>query len=93
MPAIAVAQSYFQGVILHSRRTRSITESVGMFLVVVALLLIGGVLWGAVAGLYFALGAFTTGEFLRVVWLWSRSRQARRHLRERDSAAGGATLP
>ena len=63
MPAIAVVQSYFQGVILHSRRTRGITESVALFLAVVALLLVGGVLWGAVTGLYFALGAFAAGEF------------------------------
>ncbi len=84
MPAIAVAQSYCQGVILHSRRTRSITESVSMFLVVAALLLIGGAAWSAVTGLYFAVGAFTLAEFIRTVWLWLRSRPARRHLRERD---------
>ena len=32
MPALAVIQSYFQGVVLYSRRTRSITESVSIFL-------------------------------------------------------------
>ena len=85
MPTIAVAQSYFQGVILNSRRTRSIPESVGMFLVVVGLALIAGVAWGAVTGLYFALGAFTLGEVLRTFWLWLRSRPARAALRDRDA--------
>jgi len=85
MPAIAVAQSYFQGVILHSRRTRSITESVAMFLGLVTVFLIAGVLWGAVAGLYLALSAFVAGELVRTFWLWLRSRSARRYLRERDA--------
>jgi hypothetical protein len=86
MPAMAVIQSYFQGVILHGRQTRSITESVGMFLAVIAMILVGGVLWGAVTGLYVALSAFVVGELLRTFWLWLRSRPARRHLHERDAA-------
>jgi len=80
MPAIAVAESYFQGAILYSRRTRSITESVGMFLGLATLILLGGVLWGAVTGLYVALFAFLVGELLRTFWLWLRSRAVRRDL-------------
>jgi hypothetical protein len=87
MPALAVAQSYFQGVILHSRRTRSVTESVGMFLAVATMILVGGVLWGAVTGIYLTLGAFVVGELLRTFWLWLRSRPARRHLNGRGAAA------
>ncbi len=87
MPALAVAQSYFQGVILHSRRTRSVTESVLIFLGVTTVFLVTGVLWGAVQGLYLTVGAFTTGEALRTGWLWLRSSRARRTLRERDAAA------
>lgn len=86
LPAVAVAQSYFQGVILHSRRTRSITESVAIFLGVTGVLLLGGVLWGAVTGLYYAAAAFTGGELLRIAWLGVRSRAPRRYLRERDEA-------
>jgi hypothetical protein len=85
MPAFAVAQSHFQGVILHSRRTRSITESVAIFLVLATILLVVGVLWGALTGLYFTLLAFLAGEFLRIFWLWLRSRPPRRRLRERDA--------
>jgi hypothetical protein len=86
MPAIAVAQSYFQGMILHSRRTRSITEAVLVFLGVVTAALIAGVLWGGAVGLYVALAAFTFGEFVRTCWLSRRSRHARRAVRERDLA-------
>ena len=93
MPAMAVVQSYFQGVILHSRRTRSVTESVGMFLALVIAILVGGVLWGAVTGIYLALGAFVAGELLRTFWLWLRSRLARRLLNERDAATSGPASP
>jgi len=50
---------------------------VGLFLAVVTVVLIGGVLWGAVIGLYFAIAAFTFGELLRTAWLGWRSREAR----------------
>jgi hypothetical protein len=85
MPALAVIQSYFQGVVLHSRRTRSITESVLIFLGVVAAVLVAGVLWGGAAGLYVTVVAWTAGELLRTSWLWLRSRPARIDLRARDA--------
>jgi hypothetical protein len=89
MPALAVAQSYFQGVILHSRRTKSITESVAMFLVLATVLLIVGLFWGALTGIYFTLLVFLAGEFRRIFWLWLRSRRARQYLRERDAGEYG----
>ena len=85
-PALAVVQSYFQGVVLHSRQTRSITESVAMFLGVVMLILVAGVVWGAVAGLYVTTLSWTAGEVVRTLWLWLRSGRARRQLNARDSA-------
>ena len=86
MPAIAVWQSYFQGIILHSRRTRSITESVLIFLGVATVALVAGVIWGGVTGLYLTLGAFVVGELIRTCWLALRSRGARSALRERDAS-------
>jgi hypothetical protein len=85
LPALTVAQSYLQGVILHSRHTRAITESVGLFLVLASILLVAGAIWGTITGIYYALLSFTLGEFLRTFWLWLRSRQARRYLRTRDA--------
>ncbi len=86
MPAIAVPQSYYQGTTLNSRRTRSIPDSVGLFLFVSAVILLAGMLWGVVTGLYVALGAFTLGEFLRTFWLWLRSQEVHRHPQEWESA-------
>jgi len=85
LPALTVLQSYLQGVILHSRHTRAITESVGLFLALSASLLVVGAIWGTVAGVYFTLLAFTCGEVLRTLWLWMRSGPARHRLRARDS--------
>ena len=90
MPAIAVFQSYFQGIMLHSRRTRSITESVAIFLGVAAVALVAGVVWGGATGLYVTMAAFVLGELVRTFWLWLRSRGARRELRERDAAVWAA---
>ncbi len=92
-PALAVIQSYFQGVVLHSRHTRSITESVAAFLAVVALTLFAGVLWGAVTGLYVSVLAWTAGEALRTIWLWTRSAAARSQLHLRDASEPAAAQP
>jgi hypothetical protein len=90
MPAVSVLQSYFQGTLLHSRQTRSITESVAIFLTVASLALLGGVLWGKTTGLYLSMTAFVVGEIIRTGWLWLRSRHARADLRDRDAAAWAA---
>jgi len=87
MPALAVAQSYFQGLILYGRHTRSVTESVALSLVVISLALTLGVLYGALTGIYVAIGALVVGDGLRTVWLWARSRAIRARLRARDDLA------
>jgi hypothetical protein len=87
MPTIAVLQSWYQGVILHSGRTRGIIESVLLFTVVIASFLGAGVIWGIFTGIYVAAGTFTLGDVVRTVWLRIRSRSARRSLAARDSEA------
>ncbi len=76
MPALTALQSWFQGVILHSRRTRGITESVVIFLAVSAIVLVGGIAWGKVAGLYVSLAGLVTATLAQTVWLWWRARPA-----------------
>jgi hypothetical protein len=88
MPALAVVESYYQGLILYGRRTRSITESVAIFLGVVALTLFGAVLWGAMTGLYVAVAAMVVGELLRTWWLWLRSRTLRARMNAQDLSEG-----
>jgi Na+-driven multidrug efflux pump len=77
LPAIAVLISWFQGVLLNARRTRSVTQAVIVGLVVISMVLTVGVIWGEVVGLYVGWIAFSLGMIAQVTWLWRRSRRLR----------------
>lgn len=86
MSGLSVLQSWFQGTIMHGRKTRGITESVVVFMVAC-----GGALWAGVAlsripGLYVGLFAFTFGTALQTLWLWQRSQPTMQAMKERDTA-------
>jgi hypothetical protein len=85
LPALSVAQSWYQGVALHSRRTRIITESMILYLVVMVGLLMAGVAWGRTAGLYVAIAALVISSVLQVTWLALRARPALADLWRRDA--------
>ncbi|HED04289.1 MAG TPA: hypothetical protein ENI60_05940 [Candidatus Fraserbacteria bacterium] len=74
MPALSTLQNWYQGLIVHSRRTRGITESIVIALAVTVGLLWAGVTWGTFPGLYVGLAAFVSGNLIQVLWLWQRSR-------------------
>jgi len=74
LPGLNVLQSWFQGTIVHSRRTRGITEAVLISLLTTCVILIAGVLWGQTIGLFVGLFAFSVGAVAQNVWLWIRSR-------------------
>ncbi len=86
MPALAVLQSWYQGSILHSHKTRGITEAVIIFLFVNIITLTIGVLWGQVTGLYIGLVSFMLSTLVQTGWLWFRSRPAIRAVNQRDAA-------
>jgi hypothetical protein len=90
MPGLSVFQSWYQGLILHGRRTRGISEAVVVFLVVCSGLLWAGVNWAETAGLYIGLAAFVIATLVQTIWLWIRSRPAEQRVEERDAyqAAG-----
>ncbi len=75
LPAISVLISGFQGVLLNARRTRSVTESVLVGLILISIVLVIGVIWGQVVGLYVGWLAFSLGMTGQVIWLWWRSRR------------------
>ena len=76
LPAINVLISWFQGVLLNARRTRAVTESVAVGLIVISIVLTIGVIWGQVIGLYVGWLAFSLGMTGQVIWLWWRSRSS-----------------
>jgi len=85
MPVLAVLQSWYQGVILHSRQTRSVTEAVAVYLVSNAVLLGMGVAWGKAAGLGVALAAMGLSMALQTAWLGWRSRPMLRQVAAREA--------
>jgi len=90
MPFFSALQAWFQGKILHSRRTRGITESVALYLVVSA----GLMFWGTKAlswtGLYVGLSAVVAGSAVQIFWMWVRSRGLRPVAVEDDGIGLGA---
>lgn len=88
LPGLNVLQSWYQGVILHSRRTRGITEALVVFLATTAAILWVGVEWGEIRGLYVGLVAFVVGSLAQVGWLWIRSRPAIRAAETASTSEG-----
>ncbi|HVR36211.1 MAG TPA: hypothetical protein VMS21_10220, partial [Methylomirabilota bacterium] len=84
LPALTVWLSWYQGILLQSHRTRAITESVVLFLVICVAVLAAGVMWGTVSGLYVGMVALTLGAFAQGLWQGVRSREVRRALARRD---------
>ena len=77
-PAFMVMQHWFQGIILHSKRTKAITEAIAIALVVTSVALIVGVSLGNITGIYVGVAAFTLGTTVQIFWLWYRSRGIRK---------------
>ncbi len=86
LPGLRALQSWYQGVITYSRHTRGITESVVIFLLTSGAILVVGVIWGQITGLYVGIVAFVAGFFMQTVWLWQRSRRTIQAVHIRDTA-------
>jgi hypothetical protein len=85
LPALTVLQSWYQGALLHGRRTRGITESVAVYLITSALVLGFGIAWGGAAGLYIGVIAISASVATQTVWLWWRSRPVLKQISEEES--------
>lgn len=83
LPATQVALSWYQGLLVHRRKTRAITEAVALyFLVSWGLLQLGITLAGrgdyTLPGLYWTVATFSLAAVIQTVWLHYRSRGARK---------------
>lgn len=90
IPGSNVLQSWYQGALVHKRRTRGITEAMGVFLITSSAVFWAGVARGQMVGLYVGLLAFSVASLTQTVWLWYRSRPVMQSLATRD--AGGLPL-
>jgi hypothetical protein len=77
LPGLTVAHSLYQGYLVHIGRTRGVTESVVLFLVVFCAALYVGVTADRWNGLIVAMTAFTAGSAVQAFWLWFRVRRLR----------------
>lgn len=87
IPASGVLQNWYVGYLVHARRTRHITESMVLYLVVATAILGAGVAWQRLPGLYVALAAFSIGNLSQLAWVWWTARDGMRALREAEAAA------
>jgi hypothetical protein len=84
LPAMSVLQSWFQGAILYSKRTRGLTESMGVYLSINVGILLAGVAWGKTTGFYVGWLALMAATLAQTAWLWLRSREAIQQVTLRD---------
>lgn len=84
LPALSVLQSWYQGALLYGRRTRGVSESVMVYLAVVAALLIAGATWGGAIGLYVGLAAMTMSMAAQTAWLAWHAAPVLAEIRRRD---------
>ena len=85
MPLMSVLQSWYQGTILYSGKTKGIPESMAIFLVTVLIILGVGVALGKYVGLYVGLIGFSMANITQTFWLWVRSRPIMRKVNQRDN--------
>jgi hypothetical protein len=84
MAATSALQSWFQGAILFSRKTRGIPESTSIFLLTAVVILGFGISFGRITGLYVGMIAFSIANITQTLWLWNRSKKVRTFVSERD---------
>jgi hypothetical protein len=80
MPALSVLQNWYQGILLNKKQTRSVPESVVVFFAAVLVVLVAGVTWGSLPGLFVGMAGFVLANIAQMAWLWYRSRTARKEL-------------
>jgi hypothetical protein len=84
VPPATALQSWYQGLLLHAKKTRGIPEAVATFLLVTTATYIVGILWLDTPGLLIGILGFSLGMTAQAGWLWFRSRPARQSLSARE---------
>jgi hypothetical protein len=80
LPALSMLLNWYQGTVVNSQHTRSVTEAVLLYLLVTVVIQGGGILWGQIPGLYVAVAAFALATSVQTLWLWYRSRPVLRRI-------------
>ena len=84
LAALGFGNSFCQGLLVHSHKTRSITQSVAMFLIVIVVGLTAGAHGDWLAGAIFAYIVYSLGQAAQFGWLLIRSHPDRQALGQRE---------
>jgi hypothetical protein len=74
LPALAVQQSWYQGLLVAGRKTRAVIEAVLVYVILLVACLVAGVISGAVTGLYVGVLANTIASLGQNLWMRSQAR-------------------
>ncbi|MEA3440867.1 MAG: hypothetical protein U9R58_11340 [Chloroflexota bacterium] len=85
IPALNVFQSWYQGAIVVGRKTRGVTEATFIYLITSGFVLVIGVRWGNISGIYVAIAALGLSMTAQTAWLWFRSRPVMLQVQQRDA--------
>ena len=77
LPALSPWESYFQGELVYRGATTFVTQAVSLYLLGTSCLLILGILYGQITGLYVGVAATLTGVSVQMWWLWRHGRSMR----------------
>ncbi len=73
LPALSPWESYFQGGLVYRRATTYVTQAVTLYLLGTSCLLLLGILYGQIPGLYVSVAATLAGISIQIWWLWRNS--------------------
>jgi len=73
LPALSPWESYFQGELVYRGATTYVTQAVVLYLLGTSSLLILGIFYGQIIGLYVGVAATLTGISVQMWWLWRHS--------------------
>ena len=87
-PAISVFQSWYQGILVSTHRTRNITEAVAIYLGVAGAIFGTGIAWAGAPGIFVGVTGTVVGMTAQTAWLGFRARRALPEVLARPEAEG-----
>ena len=77
LPALSPWESYFQGELVYRGATTYVTQAVSLYLLGSSFVLVMGIVYGQIAGLFVGVAATLTGISVQMWWLWKHSHNMR----------------
>ena len=77
LPALSPWESYFQGELVYRGATTYVTQAVSLYLLGSSSVLVLGIFYGQITGLFVGVAATLTGISVQMWWLWKHSHSMR----------------